>query len=89
MSRLSTRVFEMEATYDEILQNVDKHEELKKMKACVIEQNVVFFIYRGCADTAVVLMNGENGFYASIQECTKLKQLKTNPDLLYALCYGV
>jgi sulfur transfer complex TusBCD TusB component (DsrH family) len=50
---------------------------------------VVFFVYRGGANTAVVLLNGENGFYASVQECTKLKQLKTNPDLLYALCYGI
>ncbi len=79
----------MEATYDEILQNVDKHDELKKMKACVMEQNVVFFVYRGGADTAVVFMNSENGFYASIQECPKLTKLKTDPDLLYALCYGV
>lgn len=79
----------MEATYDEIIQNVDRHEELKKMKACVMEQNVVFFVYRGGADTAVVLMKGEIGFYASIQECTKLKQLKTDPAFLYALCYGV
>ena len=79
----------MDATYDEILQNVDTHKELKKMKDCVIQNNVVFFVYRGGADTAVVLMNGENGFYASIQECTKLKRLKTEPDFLYSLCYGV
>ena len=79
----------MEASYKEILQNVDKHEERKKMKACVIENNVVFFIYRGCENTAVVLMNGQDGFYSSIQECPKLTKLKTNPDLLYALCYGI
>ena len=79
----------MEATYEEIIDNVNKHEELKKMKSLVMEQNVVFFIYRGCEKTAVVLMNGEDGFYASVQDCPKLTKLKTNPDLLYALCYGI
>ena len=86
---MSTRIFEMDATYQEIIQNINTHKELKKMKALVLENNVVFFIYRGCADTAVVLMRGPEGFYASVQDCPKTAKLKTNPDLLYALCYGV
>lgn len=88
MRPLSTRVFEMEATYAEIIKNVDTHKELKKMKTLVLQESVVFFIYRGCSDTAVVLMKVEGGLYASIQPCPKTAKLKTNPDFLYALCYG-
>lgn len=88
MRPLSTRVFEMDATYQEIIQNVDTHKELKKMKNLVMEQNVVFFIYRGCDTNAVVLMGGGGGFHASVHPCPKNAKLKTNPDLLYALCYG-
>lgn len=88
MKPLSTRVFEMDATYDEIIKNVDKHKTLKRMKEVVMKEKVVFFIYRGCDSNAVVMMCGDNGFHVSKQPCPKNTQLKTNPDLLYALCYG-
>jgi len=88
MRPLSTRVFEMNATYEEIIQNVNTHPELKKMKKLVMEEKVVFFIYRGCDSKAVVLMGGQGGFHASVHACPKTAKLKTNPDLLYALCYG-
>ena len=55
MKPLSTRVFELDATYDEIINNIDTHKELKTMKALVIEKNVVFFIYRGCERNAVAI----------------------------------
>jgi len=88
MRPLSTRVFEMDASYDEIIKNIDTHEELKKMKSLVIKKKVVFIIYRGGETNAVIMMNLGNGFHVSIQSCPKNTKLKTNPDFLYALCYG-
>ena len=87
MRPLSTRVFELDASYEEIMQSVDTHKELKKMKQVVMESKVVFFIYRGCEDTAIVMMNNE-GFHMSVQPCPKILKFTTNPDLIYALCYG-
>ena len=88
MRPLSTRVFKMEATYAEIIQNIDTHEELKKMKELVMTEKVVYIIYRGGETNAVIMMNLGAGFHASVQSCPKNAKLKTNPDLLYALCYG-
>ena len=88
MKPLSTRVFQMDATYEEILQNMNTHEELKKMKALVMTEKVVFIIYRGGETNAVIMMNLGNGFHASVQSCPRNAKLKTNPELLYALCYG-
>lgn len=78
----------MEASYDEIIENIDTHKELKKMKALVMHEKVIFIIYRGGETNAVIMMNLGNGFHASIQSCPKNADLKTNPELLYALCYG-
>jgi hypothetical protein len=78
----------MDATYAQIIQNIDSHKELKKMKALVMEEKVVFIIYRGGETNAVIMMNLGNGFHASVQSCPKNAKLKTNADLLYALCYG-
>ena len=87
MRPLSTRVLEIEASYDEIMASVDTHKDLKQMKKAVMEANVVFFIYRGCDDKAIIMMNcGE--FYMQVCPCPKVLRLKTNPDLIYALCYG-
>ena len=88
MRPLSTRVFEMQATYAEIIQNVDTHKDLKKMKELVMTEKVIFIIYRGGETNAVIMMNLGNGFHASVQNCPKNAKLETNPDLLYALCYG-
>lgn len=88
MRPLSTRVFEMDATYDEIINNIDTHEELKKMKAVVMQEKAIFIIYRGGETNAVIMMNLGNGFHASVQSCPRNAKLKTNPELLYALCYG-
>lgn len=88
MRPLSTRVFELDATYSEIIQNIDTNKELKKMKALVMTEKVVFIIYRGGETTAVIMMNLGNGFHASVQSCPKNAELKSNPELLYALCYG-
>ena len=82
MRPLSTRVIESDATYEEIIANVDKH------KKCVMEENVIFFIYRGCEDKAIIMMC-MNEFYMSVCDCPKVTKMKTNPDLLYALSYGV
>ena len=87
MKPLSTRVFQMDATYDEIIQNIGTHEELKKMKSLVMQKKVVFIIYRGGETNAVIMMN-LYGFHTSVQSCPKNADLKTNPDFLYALCYG-
>jgi len=88
MRPLSTRVFELDATYSEIIQNIDTHKELKKMKALVMTEKVVFIIYRGGETNAVIMMNLGNGFHASVQSCPKNAKLKSDPNLLYALCYG-
>ena len=88
MRPLSTRVFELEATYAEIIQNIDTHKELQKMKALVMTEKLVFIIYRGGETNAVIMMNLGSGFHASVQSCPKNAKLKSNPDLLYALCYG-
>ena len=50
--------------------SVDDHAELKQMKKTVMEENVVFFVYRGCEDKAIIMMNCE-GFY--MQVCPVLK----------------
>jgi hypothetical protein len=44
MRPLSTRIFELDATYDEIIKNIDVHEELKKMKEVVETHNVIYII---------------------------------------------
>ena len=88
MRPLSTRVLETEASYKEIMASVDDHIELRQMKKTVMEENVVFFIYRGCEDSAIIMMNCD-GFYMQVCPCPKVLRLKTNPDLVYALCYGV
>ena len=88
MRPLSTRVIQSDASYDDIMSNVDTHQELKQMKKVVMEENVVFFIYRGCEDKAIVMMSN-GGFYMSVCDCPKVTRLKSNPDLIYALCYGV
>jgi len=78
----------MQASYSEIIQSIDTHKELKKMKALVMEKKVVFIIYRGGEKNAVIMMNLGNGFHASVQSCPKNAKLKSNPDFLYTLCYG-
>lgn len=88
MRPLSTRVIETEASYQDIMASVDTHKDLKQMKKTVMEENVVFFVYRGCEDKAIIMMNCE-GFYMQVCPCPKAMRLKTNPDLVYALCYGV
>ena len=88
MRPLSTRVLETEASYQDIMASVDTHKDLKQMKHTVMEENVVFFVYRGCEDKAIIMMNCE-GFYMQVCPCPKVMRLKTNPDLVYALCYGV
>ena len=88
MRPLSTRVIETQASYQDIMASVDDHKELKQMKKTVMEENVVFFVYRGCEDKAIIMMNCE-GFYMQVCPCPKVLKLKTNPDLVYALCYGV
>lgn len=87
MRPLSTRIIESDATYDEIIRSVDTHKDLKKMKSLVMESKVVFFIYRGCDDSAIIMMNNE-GFYIGVCPCPKILRLRSDPDLLYALCYG-
>jgi len=89
MRPLSTRIFELDATYDEIIKNIDVHEELKKMKEVVETHNVIYIIYRGCETNAVIMMSMGGRFHVSVQPCPKNTKLKTNPDLLYALCYGI
>ena len=88
MRPLSTRIIETDATYEEIIASVDKHKDLKAMKKCVMEENVVFFIYRGCEDKAIIMMCMDE-FYMSVCNCPKVTKMKTDPDLIYALSYGV
>ena len=88
MRPLSTRVIESDATYEEIIASADRHKDLKAMKKCVMEENVIFFMYRGCEDKAIIMMcMGE--FFMSVCDCPKVTRMKTNPDFLYALSYGV
>ena len=88
MRPLSTRVIECDASYEDIIASVDTHKDLKQMKKVVMEENVVFFIYRGCEDKAIIMMCHDD-FYMSVCDCPKVAKMKTSPDLLYALCYGV
>ena len=87
MRPLSTRVIESDASYEDIIASVDTHKELKAMKKVVMEENVVFFIYRGCEDKAIIMMCHDD-FYMSVCDCPRVTKMKTNPGLLYALCYG-
>lgn len=87
MRPLSTRVIETDASYEDIIASVDTHKDLKAMKRVVMEEHVVFFIYRGCEDKAIVMMNND-GFFMSVCDCPKVTRLRSDPDLVYALCYG-
>lgn len=89
MRPLSTRVFKLDASYEDIMASVDAHKELKAMKRTVMEESVVFFIYRGGEDTAMVMMNMDGEFCMHVKDCTKVKRLHSDPDFLYALCYGI
>jgi len=88
MRPLSTRVLRTDASYDDIIASVDSHKDLKAMKKVVIEENVVFFVYRGCEDRAIIMMMADE-FHMQVCDCPKVLKLKSNPDLVYALCYGV
>ena len=87
MRPLSTRIMESDASYEEIIQSVDTQKDLKQMKSLVMESKVVFFIYRGCDDSAIIMMNNE-GFYVGVCPCPKILRLRSDPNLLYALCYS-
>ena len=87
MRPLSTKIIKSDASYDEIIRSVDTQEYLKQMKSLVMESKVVFFIYKGCDDSAIVMMNNA-GFYIGVCHCPKILRLRSDPDLLYALCYG-
>ena len=89
MRPLSTRAFQLDATYQEIMASVGTHKELKAMKTTVMEEGVVFFVYRGGDDIAIVMMRMGGEFCMHVCPCPKVKQLNTNKDLLYALCYGI
>ena len=89
MRPLSTRVFKLDASYRDIMASVDAHKELKAMKRTVMEESVVFFIYRGGEDTAMVMMNVDGECCMHVQDCRRVKRLHSDPELLYALCYGV
>ena len=89
MRPLSTRAFKLDASYKDIMASVDTHRELKAMKRAVMEESVVFFVYRGGDDTAMVMMNVDGEFCMHVKDCSKVKRLHSDPDLLYALCYGV
>lgn len=89
MRPLSTRAFELDATYEEVMSSVDTHKDLKAMKKTVMEEGVVFFVYRGGDDNAIVMMRMDGVFCMHVCPCPKVKQLKSNTDLLYALCYGI
>ena len=89
MRPLSTRVLKTSATYAEILASVDEHEELKQMRNLVLSEGVCFFIYRGRDDRAIVMMKQGEALYTKICPCPKVLRLDTDPDLVYAMCYGV
>ena len=76
MRPLSTRVIETEASYQDIMASVDTHKDLKEMKKTVMEENVVFFVYRGCEDKAIIMMNCE-GFYMQVCPCPPKQSVST------------
>lgn len=88
MRPLSTRTFKLDASYKDIIANVNTHKDLKAMKQTVIEEGVVFFIYRGGEDHAIVMMHN-NTFSMHVCPCPGIKRLESNPDLIYAMCYGI
>ena len=89
MKPLSTRIIESDASYEEIMQSVDTHKDLKHMKRAVLDEGVCFFIYRGRHDEALLMVRRQQSLYMKVCPCPKVLNLKSNPDLLYAMCYGV
>lgn len=89
MRPLSTRIIKTEASYSDIMASVDSHDELKQMKSLVMEKGVCFFMYRGCENTAIIMMKQMDKLYMNVCPCPSVMKLKSNPELVYALCYGV
>lgn len=89
MKPLSTRIVKTEASYGDIMASVDSHDELTQMKSLVMEKGVCIFMYRGCEDTAIVMMKQKNKLYMRVCPCPSVMKLKSNPSLVYALCYGI
>lgn len=89
MKPLSTRIIKSDASYEEIMASVDTHTDLKHMKRTVLDEGVCFFIYRGGHDEALLMIRQEGSLYMKVCPCPKVLDLKTNPELLYAMCYGV
>ena len=89
MRPLSTRAIRIDASYEDIMASVDTHNDLKAMKRTVMEEGAVFFVYRGGDDHAIVMMRVDGVFSMHVCPCPKVKKFKTDPDLVYALCYGL
>ena len=89
MRPLSTRILKSSATYEDIISSVHTHDELKRMRDVVLSEGVCFFIYRGCEDKAIVMFKQRGQLYMRVCACPSILRFDTNPDLLYAMCYGV
>ena len=89
MRPLSTRIIKTDASYKEIIASVDSHKDLKQMKKVVIDEGVCFFLYRGNEDSVVVMMKENDSIHMQECQCPNVMKLKSNPDYLYVLCYGV
>ena len=82
MKPLSTRIIKSEATYEDLLMQFHEHPEMKCMRDLTISEGVVFFVYKGCTDAAMVIFRGE----AFVKPFTMPHE--TLPDRLYIQSYG-
>ena len=81
--KLSTTTYKINQSYEEIIISTD--ERLLKIKETIVENNVVFFLYKGMENRAIVMFKNNDGVYSKICPC-EIK--KSNPELLYVLCYS-
>ena len=73
----------MPHSYEEIL--ISNDPRIEKIKEMIMESNVVFFIYRGLSDRAIVMFKTNEGVFSKICPCG-IK--KSDPDLIHVLCYS-
>ena len=72
-----------DATYDEVIASMDTHTFLKNVKQTSLQQNVLFFIYRGNEDTVILVTPG-----CICKKVTANINTPGDSRKLYVLCYS-
>ena len=84
MKMLSSISYKVDASYEDLMVSTDAR--MRDMKRVVLEEGVVFFLYRGLSDKALVMFRTPEGVHMQVCPCDVKR---SDPDLIYAMCYGV